>query len=98
MMGRLTNDPSLIDITKTDGSKTQKVVFSIDVNEEYRKDNGESVEYITHVDCVAWDSGAKLIYKSFVEGSIIIVHGKWINDPGSGGDMVRVKSFGFPMT
>jgi single-strand DNA-binding protein len=104
--GRLTGSPRLIEVVKEDGQVTCKTIFSLALNEKRRKEDGEYIEYTTYVDCVAWDSGARLIDKFFHKGKAIIVHGKIRNDNYTKRDtgevvrrdVIRVTNFEFPLT
>jgi single-strand DNA-binding protein len=104
LQGRLTNDPELIEIKREDGQITHKVAFGLAINERYKKETGEVIDYATFIDCVAWDSGAKLIDKFFRKGKAILVHGKLIVEEYTKDEInhkrvkVRVTNFEFPLT
>lgn len=104
LQGRLTSNPELAEIKREDGETTHKVSFSLAINERFKKDDGTAIDYVTYIDCVAWDSGAKLIQKFFSKGKAIIVHGKIIVDEYKKDDKtvkrvkVRVTNFEFPIT
>ena len=71
LIGNLTRDPELREI----GDSMCVVNFTVAVNRNYQKKDGQWESETTFIDCEAWDSGAKRLNESFSKGSEILVQG-----------------------
>lgn len=80
LMGNLTGDPVVRDITN--GDKTTQVAnFRIGVSgRKFKRRDGTEGQETLFIDCEAWDSGATSISKLFVKGDPILIEGTLRND------------------
>ena len=70
IMGRLTRDPEL----RRTGSGTAVTSFSLDVDRDFKSQNGE--KETDFIDVVAWRSTAEFVSKYFTKGRMAVVEGR----------------------
>ena len=79
LKGNLARDPELR-VVNPNGKQTSVVNFTIAVNRDYVKANGERDKITSFINCEAWDSGAETISESLKKGDLFLVEGSLRND------------------
>lgn len=79
LKGNLARDPELR-VVNPNGKQTSVVNFTIAVNRDYVKANGERDKITSFINCEAWDSGAETIAESLKKGDLVMVEGSLRND------------------
>jgi single-strand DNA-binding protein len=79
LKGNLARDPELR-VVNPNGKQTSVVNFTIAVNRDYVKANGEKDRITSFINCEAWDSGAETIAESLKKGDLVMVEGSLRND------------------
>jgi len=79
LKGNLARDPELR-VVNPNGKQTSVVNFTIAVNRDYIKANGEKDKITSFINCEAWDSGAETIAESLKKGDLVMVEGSLRND------------------
>lgn len=79
LKGNLARDPELR-VVNPNGKQTSVVNFTIAVNRDYVKANGEKDKITSFINCEAWDSGAETIAESLKKGDLVMVEGSLRND------------------
>jgi single-strand DNA-binding protein len=79
LKGNLARDPELR-VVNPNGKQTSVVNFTIAVNRDYVKSNGEKDRITSFINCEAWDSGAETIAESLKKGDLVMVEGSLRND------------------
>lgn len=79
LKGNLARDPELR-IVNPNGKQTSVVNFTIAVNRDYTKANGEKDKITSFINCEAWDSGAETIAESLKKGDLVMIEGSLRND------------------
>jgi len=79
LKGTLARDPELR-VVNPNGKQTSVVNFTIAVNRDYVKANGEKDRITSFINCEAWDSGAETIAESLKKGDLVMVEGSLRND------------------
>lgn len=79
LKGNLARDPELR-VVNPNGKQTSVVNFTIAVNRDYVKANGERDKITSFINCEAWDSGAETIADSLKKGDLVMVEGSLRND------------------
>jgi single-strand DNA-binding protein len=79
LKGNLARDPELR-VVNPNGKQTSVVNFTIAVNRDYVKANGERDKITSFINCEAWDSGAETISESLKKGDLVMVEGSLRND------------------
>lgn len=80
LKGNLARDPELRIVNPNGGKQTSVVNFTIAVNRDYVKSNGEKDRITSFINCEAWDSGAETIAESLKKGDLVMVEGSLRND------------------
>lgn len=79
LKGNLARDPELRTVN-TSGKETSVVNFTVAVNREYVKSNGEKDKITSFISCEAWDTGAEMISESLKKGDLVMIEGSLRND------------------
>lgn len=79
LKGNLARDPELRTVN-TSGKPTSVVNFTVAVNREYVKSNGEKDKITSFISCEAWDTGAEMISESLKKGDLVMIEGSLRND------------------
>ena len=79
LKGNLSRDPELRTVN-TSGKETSVVNFTVAVNREYVKSNGEKDKITSFISCEAWDTGAEMISESLKKGDLVMIEGSLRND------------------
>lgn len=79
LKGNLARDPELR-VVNPNGKQTSVVNFTIAVNRDYIKTNGEKDRITSFINCEAWDSGAETIAESLKKGDLVMIEGSLRND------------------
>jgi single-strand DNA-binding protein len=79
LKGNLARDPELR-VVNPNGKQTSVVNFTIAVNKDYTKANGEKDKITSFINCEAWDSGAETIAESLKKGDLVMIEGSLRND------------------
>ena len=72
LMGNLTRDPE-VRVVQVSGRNTSVASFTIAVNRNFKKNNGEWGESTDFVACEAWDSGAEQLGERASKGDLVLV-------------------------
>lgn len=80
-VGHLGQDPEMR-YTPTGKAVTS---FSAASNEQYTNDKGETVKITTWFRCSAWGKAAEVFNQYLKKGSKVLVEGRLISDPATGG-------------
>ena len=72
LMGNLTRDPE----TRTTPNGQSVTSFSLAVNRTYRNANGENVENVSYINCVAWGKPGEIIAQYVTKGRALLVSGR----------------------
>lgn len=79
LKGNLVRDPELRTVSPN-GKSTNVVNFTVAVNRDYIKANGEKDKITSFINCEAWDSGAEAIAGSLKKGDLVMIEGSLRND------------------
>lgn len=74
--GNLVQDPEL----RSTPSGSQVCSFAVAVNDGYRTKDGNNVDSVSYIDCVAWNKAGEIISQYAKKGSGILVSGRLRQD------------------
>jgi len=96
LIGNLTNDVEVKELQ----SGTSMAVFSLAVNNKYKKASGELVEEVSFVDVTMMGKRAETVHKFFSKGDSIMIEGKirqsrWEDKEGNKRSKISVSADSF---
>jgi len=82
IVGNLTRDPEL-SYTPNGAAVCE---FALAINRKYKKSDGQAVEEVSFIDCLAWARGGEVIAEFMKKGSPLLVEGRLQQDRWTGKD------------